>query len=176
MSKASDTLVIAKIGAPYGVKGWFKVTTYTDEPENVFSYSPWLISQTSGSQSYLVEKWRWHNSGLIVKLQDVDSRDAADSLKNLEVGVTTEQLPPLQEDDFYWRELIGMQVTTEQGYNLGTVSDMFETGANDVLIVKANVNDAFGQKQRMIPYLYGQVIKSVDKQAQMIEVDWDPGF
>lgn len=69
-----------------------------------------------------------------------------------------------------------MQVITENGYDLGVVKEMFETGANDVMLVKANSNDAFGQKERMLPFLHDQVIKGVDKQARTIKVDWDPGF
>ena len=85
-------------------------------------------------------------------------------------------LPALEDDQFYWRELLGMKVVTEQGYDLGTVKELFETGANDVLLVKARINDAFGQKERMLPYLPEQVIKHVDKEAKTITVDWDPGF
>ncbi|MEF1184671.1 ribosome maturation factor RimM, partial [Vibrio sinaloensis] len=71
---------------------------------------------------------------------------------------------------------IGMHVVTDKGYDLGTVSDMLETGSNDVLVVKANLKDAFGQKERLIPFLEEQVIKHIDREAQRIEVDWDPGF
>jgi 16S rRNA processing protein RimM len=69
-----------------------------------------------------------------------------------------------------------MQVVTDKGYDLGTVSDMLETGSNDVLVIKANLKDAFGQKERLIPFLEEQVIKNIDREAQRIEVDWDPGF
>jgi len=69
-----------------------------------------------------------------------------------------------------------MQVVTTEGYDLGCVSDMLETGANDVLVVKANRNDGFGKKERLIPYLFEQVIKSVSIENKQICVDWDPGF
>lgn len=69
-----------------------------------------------------------------------------------------------------------MQVVTEQGYDLGVVKELFETGANDVMLVKANPNDAFGQKERMLPYLLEQVIKQIDVPGNTITVDWDPGF
>lgn len=69
-----------------------------------------------------------------------------------------------------------MQVVTTQGYNLGVVKDVFNTGANDVLQVRAKVNDAFGQKERLLPYVMDSVIKSVDKVESVITVDWDPGF
>lgn len=174
MSQASDTLVVGKIGAPYGVKGWVKITSYTDDIEGIFSYSPWLLG--GENKAYQVDHWRTHNKGVIAKLVGVDTRDDADSIKNLDISIKAEQLPQLADDEYYWRELVGMQVVTEQGYDLGVVKEMFETGANDVMLVKANSNDAFGQKERMLPFLHDQVIKGVDKQARTIKVDWDPGF
>jgi len=174
MSLASDTIVIGKIGAPYGVKGWVKITTYTDEIEGVFEYSPWLLGD--GKKEYIVDHWRTHNKGVVAKLVGVESRDDAESIKNLDVSIKAEQLPELADDDYYWRDLVGMQVVTDKGYGLGVVKELFETGANDVMLVKANSNDAFGQKERMLPFIREQVIKVVDMQARTITVDWDPGF
>lgn len=174
MSQASDTLVVGKIGAPYGVKGWVKITSYTDDIEGIFSYSPWLLG--GDNEAYQVDHWRTHNKGVIAKLVGVETRDDAESIKNLEISIKADQLPQLADDEFYWRELVGMQVVTLKGYDLGVVKELFETGANDVMLVKANPNDAFGQKERMLPYLYEQVIKEVNKAENTITVDWDPGF
>lgn len=176
MSHASDTLVVGKIGAPYGVKGWVKITTYTQEQDGIFAYTPWLLGQVQEGKTYVVDQWRTHNKGLVAKLVGVDTRDDAESIKNLEISIKAEQLPQLADDDFYWRELVGMQVVTEQGYSLGVVKELFETGANDVMLIRANLNDAFGQKERMVPYLLDQVVKQVDRQAKTIKVDWDPAF
>jgi 16S rRNA processing protein RimM len=174
MSQASDTVVIGKIGAPYGVKGWVKITTYTDEIEGVFNYSPWLLG--ADEKEYTVDHWRTHNKGVVAKLVGVETRDDAESIKNLDISIKAEQLPQLAEDEFYWRELVGMKVVTEKGYDLGVVKELFETGANDVMLVRANPNDGFGQKERMLPFLFEQVVKQVDKQGRTITVDWDPGF
>jgi len=174
MSRASDTIVIGKIGAPYGVKGWVKITTYTDETEGVFSYSPWLLGEAE--KEVTVDVWRTHNKGVVAKLIGVESRDDAESIKNLDISIKAEQLPQLTDDEYYWRDLVGMQVVTEAGYDLGAVKELFETGSNDVMLIRANPNDAFGQKERMVPFLFDQVIKQVDMQARTIKVDWDPGF
>jgi 16S rRNA processing protein RimM len=69
-----------------------------------------------------------------------------------------------------------MSVVTDKGYNLGTVDDLMETGSNDVLVVKANKKDAFGQSERLIPFLTDSVIKGVNHEEKVITVDWDPGF
>jgi 16S rRNA processing protein RimM len=176
MSLASDTLVIGIIGAPYGVKGWVKITSHTHDLDGVFAYTPWLLGQVEESEDYVVDQWRTHNKGLVAKLIGVDNRDDAEGIKNLEISIKAEMLPELDDNDVYWRELVGMQVVTVKGYNLGVIKELFETGANDVLLVKANLNDAFGQKERMVPYLLEQVIKQVDRQAKTVTVDWDPAF
>jgi len=82
----------------------------------------------------------------------------------------------LEEGEYYWRELTGMQVVTTQGYNLGTVAEVFNTGANDVLRIRAKGNDAFGQKERLVPFVLDSVVQTVDKVERIITVDWEPGF
>lgn len=172
MSLASETVVIGKIGAPYGVKGWVKINSYTQEGQDIFTYSPWLV----GELKVEVGQWRMHNKSMVAKLDGIETRDDAERIKNLEISITAQQLPALSDDEFYWRELIGMSVVTVQGYHLGTVKDVFATGANDVLQVKANLNDAFGQKERLLPVLFDQVITEVERTTGTITVDWDPAF
>ncbi len=173
---SSEKIVVGKFGATYGIRGWLKVFSYTDNTESIFDYSPWFIEQGGKWVEYKVESWKRHNKGLVVKLDGLDVREEAQLMTNFEILIDPAVLPELPEDEFYWRDLIGMQVVTGNGYDLGTVSDLLETGSNDVLVVKANLKDAFGQKERLIPFLEEQVIKHIDREAQRIEVDWDPGF
>ena len=144
MSQASDKVIIGKIGAPYGVKGWVKINSYTEVPEGIFDYSPWLLAD---GKEYQIDQWRPHGKAIVAKLIDIDSRDDAERIKNLDISIDAEQLPELGDDEVYWRELNGMQVVTTQGYQLGVVKEVFNTGANDVIRVKAKANDAFGQKE-----------------------------
>ena len=173
MSQASDNLVIGKIGAPHGVKGWVKINTYTNVPEGIFEYSPWILGE---EKKYRVDQWRPHGKVLVAKLVDIETRDDAERIKNLDIRITADQLPELEDGEFYWRELTGMQVVTTQGYDLGVVKDVFNTGANDVVQVKANAKDAFGQKERLLPFVLDEVVQTVDKEGRVITVDWDPGF
>ncbi|KAB0290575.1 ribosome maturation factor RimM [Vibrio fortis] len=176
MSKQDEKIVMGKFGATYGIRGWLKVFSYTDNAESIFDYTPWYINQKGKWVEFNVESWKRHNKGMVCKLEGLEVREEAHTLTNFEIAVDPASLPELSEDEFYWRELFGMQVVTTKGYSLGEVTDLLETGSNDVLVVKANLKDAFGQKERLIPYLEEQVIKKVDREAQRIEVDWDPGF
>jgi 16S rRNA processing protein RimM len=176
MSNQDERIVVGKFGSTYGIRGWLKVFTYTDNPESIFDYSPWYINQKGEWVEYKVESWKRHNKGMVCKLEGLEIREEAHLLTNFEIAIDPAVLPELSEDEFYWRELFGMKVVTTKGYDLGEVTDIMETGSNDVLVVKANLKDAFGQKERLVPYLEEQVIKNVDREAQRIEVDWDPGF
>ncbi|WP_116475076.1 ribosome maturation factor RimM [Zobellella maritima] len=172
----SDPVVVGQLGAVYGIKGWLKVNSFTDQPEGIFDYQPWLIKDGKGWREVQVTGWKRHSNGLICKLADIDQREEAQALTGTDIAVGAEVFPALPEDQFYWRDLIGCQVKNTRGYHLGEVTQLMETGSNDVLVVKANANDAFGQRERLIPFLEEQVIKSVNVQGKIIEVDWDPDF
>ena len=172
----SEKVILGKIGAPYGIKGWLKLTPYTDDPEGIFNYDTLLIQLNGQWQQQKVANWRRHNNGIVLKFDAVDDRDGAQRFTHAEMAVLAEDLPDLAEDEFYWRELIGLSVTNESGYGMGQVTDILETGSNDVLVVKAKPNDAFGKTERLIPFLTEQVVKAIDKEAKVITVDWDPGF
>lgn len=172
MSQASDKVVIGKIGAPYGVKGWVKIHSFTEEPDAVFNYQPWQV----GESAVTVDQWRVQGKAFVAKLEGVESRDSADALKNLEIEIDASLLPDLGDEEFYWRDLKGMRVVNLKGYDLGVVQDVFNTGANDVLQIKANPKDAFGQRERLLPFVYDEVIHNVSTEDKVITVDWDPGF
>ncbi len=176
MGIQNEKMIVGKLGATYGIRGWLKVHSFTEQVESIFEYSPWFINQKGNWVELKVTNWKRHNKGYVCKFENIDDRENAHQLVNFEINVNSAVLPELSEDEFYWRELFGMKVITTKGYDLGEVSDILETGSNDVLVVKANLRDAFGQKERLIPFLEEQVIINIDREAQRIEVDWDPGF
>lgn len=171
-----DPIVLGKMGSSYGIRGWLRVFSSTEDAESIFDYQPWLIQKAGQWQVVELESWRHHNQDIVIKLKGIDDRNAANLLTNCEIVVDSSQLPKLEEGDYYWKDLMGCQVVTTEGYGLGKVIDMMETGSNDVLVIKANLKDAFGIKERLVPFLDGQVIKKVDLATRTIEVDWDPGF
>jgi len=176
VEEVNKEIILGKVGAVYGIKGWLKIHSFTDEQEAILDYFPWSLKLGNKQQSVEIVDWRKHSNGLIVHVAGIDDRDVAQKLVGSEIIVNESVLSELPEGEFYWRDLIGMTVVTDKGYNLGQVSDIMETGANDVLVVKANIKDAFGKKERLIPYLFEQVILSVSQEDKQICVDWDPGF
>lgn len=168
-----NPIALGRIGSAYGIRGWLRVFSST---EDIFEYQPWFIQRSSHWQRLELEDWKHHNQDIIIKIKYIDDRNTAKSMTNCEIIVDSANLPILEGDEYYWKDLIGCQVITTKGYNLGYVQDLIETGSNDVLVIKANLKDAFGIKERLIPFLDDQVIKNVNFTTKIIEVDWDPGF
>jgi len=155
-------VVVGKIGTSFGIKGWLKVTTFSDQ---LLDYSPWYITKDPGWQEIKIEDGREHGRGLIVKLSGLNNPEQAKLLTGKLIAVKRSQLPALKKNEFYWNDLLGLTVVNQQGETLGTVSYLMETGANDVLVVKKD-------KEYAIPYL-PDVIKQVDLEKRIIYVDWD---
>lgn len=160
---------MARVAAPYGVKGWVHITTYTESPGNLLDYAPWYLYRQGQWQVIEVLDGRPHGKGLVVQLAGCDNRDAAALLTGSDVGIFREQLPPSDGDGYYWSDLVGMRVLTTHGELLGVVDYLIATGANDVLVVR-------GEREHLVPFVSGQVIESVDLDTREIRVDWDSEF
>jgi 16S rRNA processing protein RimM len=145
------------------------VVSYTTPVDNLLDYLPWYLARDRHWQPANVVEARRHGKGLVARLTGCDDRDAAALLKGLSIGIRREQLPEAGDNEYYWHDLVGLQVQTTQGMALGTVDHLLETGANDVLVVH-------GERERLIPFIQGQVVVSIDLDAGVIQVDWDPEF
>lgn len=162
---APNRIVLGRILGVYGVRGWLKIFSETSPLENIFSYSPWLIE----GEEHQVVVWRKHGKGLVAQLQGYDDREQARTLTGTLISIRRDQLPPPSSDEFYWIDLQGLRVETREGASLGQVSHLIETGANDVLVVR-------GERERLLPFVWGQFVLDVDFEAGRLLVDWDPEF
>lgn len=158
-------LIVGQIAGVHGVKGWVKVFSYTQPMENILEYSPWQICLHGQWQSRKVLDGRRQGKGLVARLEGLDDRDAARGYIGADVAVLREQLPSPEPGEYYWTDLIGLEVVNEDGFVFGLVDHLFATGANDVLVVR-------GDKEYLIPFVQGQVIKSVDLAQRVMRVDW----
>ncbi len=168
-SNAEERVILGRVSGVYGVKGWVKIYSYTDPRDNILQYSPWLLKVSGNWQAMELLDGRPHGKGIVARLDGCEDRDRAAALVNAEIAIPRSQLPETAEGDYYWRDLIGLRVVTRSGTPLGTVDHLLETGANDVLVV-------IGERERLIPYVPGEVITAVDLVAGEMQVDWDPEF
>jgi 16S rRNA processing protein RimM len=164
-----ELISVGKISGIFGVKGWIKVYSYTDIRENILAYSPWVLKK--GKESKLVEviKGRRHGKTVVACLKDLVDRNDATKLKGWDIYIRPEQLPKAKRGEYYWADLIGLQVKTIEGVKLGVIQQMLETGANDVLVVK-------GERERLIPFLQEQTVIDINLITGEMLVDWDSDF
>lgn len=162
-----DFIVIGKFVGVYAVRGWLKILSFTRPKTNIFAYTPWFIKQVRGQwQPVSLQEGKQHGKSLIASLSGVSSREQAMALVGSQIAVSKEQLPVTQKNEFYWHELIGIQVLNVAGELLGVVTDMRETGAHDLLVVEQ-------AKQRyLIPYVLDVYVKEVDINLRVMRVDW----
>lgn len=163
-------VILGRIRGPHGVRGWLRVQTFTEERETLLRHPRWLVGSGNDFREYRLEKGQGHGSGLLVSLEGVSGRDDAEALRNRDVAVWRDALPELPEDEFYWSDLEGLEVLTVKGVRLGVVERLFETGANDVMVVRGE------DRERLIPFVMDEVVRRVDLSAGCLEVDWDPEF
>jgi 16S rRNA processing protein RimM len=164
-----EKIVVGKISTPHGVKGWVKVFSFTDPIDNILNYQPWYIHHQDGWKSVEVGQGRVHGKTIVAHIEGIDDRDSAERLKGFEIAVQRDQLPEVEADEFYWIDLIGLQVVNLQSKVLGTVDHLMETGANDVLVIK-------GDKEHLVPFVLDEFIKEVDLKNKKMLVDWDADF
>ena len=173
----SNSLTAGKITGCYGIKGWVKIHSYTDPEENLFRFGKWQLKRRGSLEAVEFDDWKRHGKGMVAHIAGVDDRTLAESFKGLLIVVDGESLPALEEGDFYWHQLQGLQVwgrepdTSADRVLLGSVDYLIETGANDVLVVKASA-DSIDDRERLIPYLLDDVVVRVSLEEGVLEVDW----
>lgn len=164
-------IVLGRILAPYGVKGWVKVRTFGDDPESWKRMSRWWLGPDPEGEQWRelwLDGFKAHAGGWVAKFMGLEDRGAAESLGGMFVAAPREELPKTDADEYYWTDLIGLAVVNESGDALGRVASLIETGANQVLVVERE-----GDKpaRRLLPFVT-QVIKAVDVPGGKITVAW----
>lgn len=162
-------ILLGRVAGDFGVRGELKLLSWTDPRDAIFHYQPWIL--TAGESEREISGVRGRDTGrlLVASFPGIESREQAEALKGSEIWVARSQLPPPKPGEYYWVDLEGLAVQTVEGVVLGTVSHLFDTGANPVIVIS-------GDRERLVPFVTDQVVKSVDFDAGLIVVDWDPDF
>ncbi|KTD05885.1 16S rRNA-processing protein RimM [Legionella gratiana] len=169
MDNQKNWIIIARFGRPHGVKGFITVHSFTEPRDNVLKYTNW--------HAFIDNKWRpiklvraeVQSKSIIIQIEGYLERELVAHLTNIEIAVHQDQLEQLKPGEYYWHQLIGMNVINQQGESFGKVTEIIPTGANDVLVVE-------GDKRHLIPYLPGQFILDINLNQQLITVNWDVDF
>ncbi len=163
-------ILLGRIHGAFGVRGEIKLESFTDPAPQILRYQPWTLRDPQGREREAGDvRGRETAKGIVIRLPGIEDRDAADALRGTEVHVPRSALPPAKPGEYYWVDLEGLRVVNLEGVDFGTVSHLFSTGANDVLVAQ-------GDRERMIPFLEPDFIRSVDFSTGVVTVDWDADF
>jgi len=158
---------IGHISGVHGIRGWVKIYSLTEPREAIFEYQPWLLGDAR--KETRINQGKKHGKHLIALLENVNDRDQAENLVNRPIAVYRDQFPDLPDDEYYWTDLLGLAVHLADGTELGKIQRMLSTGAHDVMVVQ-------GERERLIPFVREQYVKSVSLDDGIVRVDWDPDF
>ncbi|MBI4006345.1 MAG: ribosome maturation factor RimM [Gammaproteobacteria bacterium] len=166
MRDRSQRIIVGRVTGIYGVKGWVKVMSYTRPRENIFSYNPWLIKQDGDWREIALLDNKQHGKGLIAALAGLTDRDTARAVLGADIAIDQSQLQEPGPGEYYWHDLFGLQVINQENITLGTLKEIVETGANDVLVVE-------GEQRHLIPLIWKIYVLKVDLDLGIIRVDWE---
>ncbi len=169
MNGAEEELIcVGHVLGAHGIKGWVRVYSNTSPRENVVAYSPWRI-EVGEQMKTLAVSGRVQGKNILARLEGIENRDQAEALAGCKLYISQRQLPQLEEGEYYWSDLIGLQVENLAAEPLGTVESMLETGADDVMVLQ-------GDRERLIPFVIDEIVHEVDLEGRRLVVDWSPDY
>lgn len=180
----SDAIEVGSVVDAWGVQGWLKILPHSADPQALFSSKRWFLqprldtaasqSNRNGAVKLAVREARRHSGVVVAQIDGIDSRDAALALRGAQVFVARSSFPTPDADEYYWVDLIGLQVFNREGLDLGTVAALHPTGPHSVLVIE--IQDSQGRSaQRMIPFV-AAFVDSVSLPERKIQVDWQPDY
>lgn len=162
-------VILGKVGGLYGVRGWVKLWSFTDPVENLLDYREVELGREGDWRPARLAEGRRQGQALVARFEGCEDRDQAAGLVGAELAVMRDRLPAPGAGEYYWADLVGLEVVTTRGVSLGRIEQMLATGANDVMVVK-------GDRERLLPFLPGRCVNEVDLAGGRVVVDWDPEF
>ncbi|MEP7061192.1 MAG: ribosome maturation factor RimM [Betaproteobacteria bacterium] len=166
-------VVMGRIAASFGVKGWFKVLPLSSDPLALIDHRRWFFRTAEAAGEWAareIDDVREHSGMLVAKIAGIDSPEAAQVLRGQQVALPRDSLPAPAEDEIYVADLVGLRVVNRAGIELGDVQEVQETGAHPLLRVVA-----VDARERLIPYV-DVMIDGLDRDARTLSVDWDAAW
>lgn len=169
-------VVLGRVAAAYGVRGWIKVKPFTESPDALLDYATWWLTAKGRQTSHPVVEARVHGATVVAKVEGVETREQAMALAGAEVSVPRDALPEAGDDEVYLSDLADCDVVDRSGRHLGRVAEVQGNPAHPILRVAGGAVGGVGKAGRgedlLIPFVPAYVL-SVDLEANRIEVDWD---
>lgn len=176
----ADAIEVGRIADAWGIKGWFKVLPHSADPQALFSSTRWYLQPSEkGAQAFRgtvllrVRETKEHSDTMVARADGVEDRNGAEALKGARIFIPRSSFPTASDDEFYWVDLMGLDVVNREGVHLGQVKDLMATGPQTVLVV--GYEEAGKALERMIPFV-SRYVDGVDQAAKRITVDWQADY
>ncbi len=178
---------MGRIGVPFGVQGWVRIQTYSEDPDTLLDFDRWWVRQAArsalrpGAPAVAEGEWREievleaqaHGGGLIAQLKGIGDRDQAERARGTEVGLFRSELPEPEAGEFYWEDLIGIDAVDHEGNKVGVVSGLLESGAHDVLVIDTPLKTAAGRPHQILVPFVERHVGEIDLGKRQVVVDWE---
>lgn len=184
----ADAVELGRIQDAWGIKGWVRILPYSADSEALFASPHWFLqppegrfargfSAFAGAVSVGVAEIKHHADGVVARIEGVDDRTLAESLKGVRISLPRSAFPETPEGEYYWVDLIGLKVVNREGLNLGVVRDLMPTGPSSVLVLafETEQDGEIREAERLIPFV-SAYIDDVDRAARRIVADWQPDY
>lgn len=182
----ADVIEVGRIGEAWGVKGWFKVVSHSATPEALFAAKCWyLLASERGVKKFTdaialpIKEVKTHSGHVVAQAEAIHDRDLAEALRGTRIFVARGDFPAPKTDEYYWVDLIGLNVVNREGVTLGVVQELLSAGPQTVLVLAYTEVDpetkADKKQERMIPFV-SVYIDNVDLAARVITVDWQADY
>lgn len=170
-----DLVIVGHIAGAYGVQGWVRVRPYSEDAETLLTVKEWWLEKPE-LHTVKVFQTRIHNDEILVRLSTIQSREEAEVAKGTLIKVSRSLFPELPEDEFYWVDLIGLQVINLNGEVLGVIHDLMDNGVHQVLRVETEkAEDSKKQREILIPFVE-KFVSKVDFETRQVIVDWESDY
>ena len=176
----ADAIEVGRIADAWGIKGWFKVLPYSASPEALFSSKRWFLQPAergaktfAGTMLLKIKEAKDHSDSVVATSAEVPDRNAAELLKGARIFVSRASFPTPETDEYYWVDLMGLDVVNREGVALGAVRELLHTGPQTVLVLA--YTEEGKAKERMIPFV-SAYIDNVDLAGRRITADWQPDY
>jgi 16S rRNA processing protein RimM len=176
----ADAIEVGRVADAWGINGWFKILPYSAAPEALFSSKRWFLLPSergaktfSGVAKLAIKEAKTHSDSVVACAHEVDDRSTAEALRGARIFVARSSFPTAAQDEYYWVDLIGLNVVNRQAVALGTVRELLATGAQTVLLIEHQYDGK--TLERMIPFV-SVYVDEVDLPGRRILVDWQADF
>lgn len=170
--KTKKFLTIGQINSPYGILGWMKFYSFTEKKIQTFNYSPWYFLHNNKYKLIYLKNWKKYKNIFLIQIKKIEDRTTAKKFNQQKIFIKSKTLPILENNNYYWKDIIGCNILNHDNQFIGKVSNIIATSSNDILVIKNKTYNKLN-KEILVPFILNKTILNVDIVKNTIQVAWN---